>query len=116
MDILAGSFEVAEEKEAVLHERAAKGAAELIAQQGGLVWLTGQRIGRGGEGANGIENGIPKILVGFAVKFIGPAADTDIDDASGGVTILCTVVVGFDAKFIDGIRGGRNGLIRKALV
>jgi hypothetical protein len=76
------------------------------------------RMGFCGLPVSGLDGGVKGPIAFRTVlrKFVRAAADTDVDDGSGGATVLRAVVVGFDAELVDGIRGGRNGLVGEALV
>ncbi len=116
MDDLSGAFIVCEEEEAILEDRAAQGAAELVADQDGLLRSTSEGVSRRGERSDCIKDRVAEIVVSLAVEFVAATANADVDDGTGGAAILCAVVVSLDAKFGDGGGRGRDGLVGKALV
>ncbi len=95
---------------------AAERAAELIADEHGLLRLTGDGADGRKERAVGVEDGVAVVLPHTAVELVGAAVDGDVDDGAGGAAELGGVVVGLHAELVDGVRRGRDGLVGEALV
>src|SRR5579862_9223718 len=101
MDNLAGAFIVDKEKRVIFPDGTAEASTKLVADQNGLLRLSGEGIGGRSERSNGVEDRVAQIIVSLAVKLVRAAADADVDDGASGAAILCTVVVGLNAELRD---------------
>src|SRR5580698_7683494 len=101
MHNLTGAFVICEEESVVLPQRAAKSTTKLITNEDRFLWRVCERIGGRCEGSDGVKDRVAKIVVGLAVKLIGAAADTYVDDRACRTTIFGTIVVSLDAELRD---------------
>src|SRR6266850_3949751 len=90
---LSNTFIVREEKSAVLDDRAANRAPELVPFKR---WDC-----RSIEEIPGIQRAVAEKFVNASVQTIRPGAGNSVDDASGSLSILCRVVAREDGKFLD---------------
>ena len=85
----------AEEENPVLGDRAADGAAELVAPQ---------RVLRQREGVLGIEAAVADELEEAAVDIVGARLGDDVDDGGGVVAVARGERARLDLEFLEGIR------------
>jgi hypothetical protein len=100
---LTVAFIVGKEEELVPLDRASNGAAKLIADQDRNLPLSGEHIQGRTKRTLRVQVGVAVVFPDAAMELIGAAVDGDVDDRARRASILGAVVVGFYAKFIDGI-------------
>src|SRR5246127_876873 len=88
-------FEVPKEECMVTYDRAADGAAKLVA----LEWR--DRLRGVIEIVLGVERAIAKELVSTSVNLIRPRPRNRVDDSSRGFAVVCGVVGGEHREFLD---------------
>ena len=99
----ANPFQVVEEEQLVLDDRAANAEAEVVAGVVAALNAVGVIVeGVGRQSRDAVE------LIGAAVQGVGAALGDQVDHATTGATILGAEVAGQNAEFLDGIK--RNHL------
>src|SRR5690348_3978390 len=84
-----------EEKEAVLLDRAAGAASELIALEEVMCWR---------EEVAGIQVAVAQKLEGAAVQLVGAGFGDHVDNRAGAAAVLGAVAVGLNAELLHRIR------------
>ena len=98
----ANPFQVVEEEQLVLDDRAANAEAEVVAGVMAALNAVGVIVeGIGRQSRDAVE------LIGAAVQGVGAALGDQVDHATTGATILGAEVAGQNAEFLDGIKRNR---------